>query len=93
MKITNDNLQRLKRNANLAKLYSNVYLRDTENENFRYVKDKFFKHESPDKSALINTGTWLFTTIPEIYANYVGNPYRDYKLDITRATIDYAVLW
>jgi hypothetical protein len=91
MIISQENVDRLLRNSRLLSLYDNTYLRDTDNENFRYVKDKFFKHEDYQKAALINTGVGLFNTVPNILANYVSNPESDEKINLIKATKDYCL--
>jgi hypothetical protein len=90
MKIKLENIQRLNRNASLMSLYNNTYLNDPSNENFVYIRNKFFKHEWFSTSNTLNNWTWLFSTIADVLWNYTGSPY---WLDITKQAIDFNVLW
>jgi len=40
--------------ANLKKLENNTYLKDITNDNYRYIKNKFFLYEDHSKAQLLN---------------------------------------
>jgi len=79
--------------SNLKKLENNLYLRDTENENYKYIKWKFFTYEWEDKAKLMNIGSWLFNTISDIFSYYVGNPSYEFGVMFDDFTRDLVALW
>lgn len=60
--------------SKLKGLETNEYLTDTLNENFLYIKDKFFKNETETKAKLLNVGSWIFGCVSSTYAGYIGTP-------------------
>jgi len=79
--------------SNLKKLENNLYLRDTENENYKYIKNKFFTYDSDEKAKLMNIGSWLFSSISDTLASYVGNPSIDFGVMFDDFTKDLVALW
>jgi len=84
--------------SQLKKLETGQYLTDTDNDNYKYIKDKFFLYESDDKAQLLNVGSGLFTTIPDIFAFYVGTPdidlwcqIDDFQRDLI--TLGFCTIW
>ena len=73
--------QLLAKQANQKKLETNVYLTDITNDNYKYIKSKFFLYDTDSKAQLLNIGSWLFGTVADVLAFYVGSP--DYDFDIT----------
>lgn len=67
--------------AQNKKLETGEYLTDTNNDNYKYIKDKFFLYEDDAKVQLLNIGSGLFTTIADVFAFYVWNP--SIELDVT----------
>jgi hypothetical protein len=57
--------------SQLKKLETGDYLKDINNENFKYIKSKFFLYENIDKVKLLNIGSGLFTTVADVFAFYV----------------------
>jgi len=66
------------RQAENKKLQTGEYLQDVENENFEYIRDKFFSNEKLEKALLLNVGSGIFTTIADVFAFYVGNTDYDF---------------
>lgn len=54
LKLTPNEQDLLYTQAELKKLEDNSYLEDEKNENFQYIKGKFFANESTDKAKLLN---------------------------------------
>jgi len=73
---------------NLKKFMSNKYITDTSNDNFLYIKKKFFDNKESD-TLLLNTGSWLASSVCSTYANYVWTPEMDIKYDIWKNVEDY----
>ena len=91
MKITQENIEWLVRNARLKSLYDNTYLYDENNENFRYIKRRFFRYENYETVCTLNVGTGLFPTVADVSANYTGNPIADNNIDLIDCTRDYNI--
>jgi len=72
--INQNSLSLLATQNSKKKLTTNEYLTDSNNPNFKYIRDKFFNREPVDKVKLLNTGSGLFTTITQTLSFYVGNP-------------------
>ena len=91
MKPSQENINRLKRNADLQSLYDNSYLVNPDNANYTYIKGKFFNNESTATASLLNVGTGLFSTIADVPADYVSNPISDDVVKIIKSSADYKV--
>jgi hypothetical protein len=91
MRLDQENIEWLIRNAKLKSLYDNTYIHDAGNENFKYITQRFFRHESPDTVSVLNVGTGLFSTVVDTPANYTGNPISDDDINITKCTADYKI--
>jgi len=83
----------LYKQSQLKKLQDNSYLTDINNENFLYIKDKFFNWELNSKAQLLNIGSWLFTAVSWSIASYVWEPSLWYDLDISQYVEDFVALW
>ena len=80
--------------SKLKSLETNEYLTDVLNENFGYVRDKFFKRETSDKVKLLNVGSWIFGCIAWTYAGYIGTPEGiDRGTTFTDFSNDLVTLW
>ena len=66
--------QKLYNQSVLKWLETNDYLTDEKNENFMYIKNKFFFWEVVDKVKLLNVGSDIFKTIARTYSSYIGTP-------------------
>lgn len=75
------------------KLITGEYLKDENNENFQYIKGKFFSWETIDKTKTLNTGSGLFESIANILSYYVWNPSVDFKIATQLLVKDYTALW
>lgn len=71
--ITKTEFNRLVEVAQLQNLADNSYLRDVENENFKWIRQQFFYGNKED-TQLFNVGSGLFATIQNVFTNFVGNP-------------------
>ena len=79
--------------SQLKSLQNNSYLTNSNNENFQYIKKKFFSGEVEDKAKLLNVGSGLFSTVSETISYYVGKPQVDISIDIKKYVDDYVALW
>jgi len=77
----------------LSRLWDNTYLTDESNDNFSYIKDKFFYGETTDKVKLLNTGSWLFGSIQSTISFYVWEPEIETKLNLDLFIQDFLALW
>lgn len=94
LNIPKKNQELLVKQANLKKLETWEYLKDKENDNFKYIKNKFFAHETnDDKAKLLNIWCWAFFTVSEVYPSYVGNPSIDFGLMFDDVVKDILCLW
>lgn len=73
MKLNTTTQQQLFIHAELKKLEEWTYLQDVTNENFAFIKGKFFPFDSDDKAKLLNVGSGVFETVTGTIASYVGN--------------------
>jgi len=73
------------------RLITNEYIRDPNNPNFKYIKEKFFYNEPNDKVALLNTGSCLFQSVVDTYSFYVGT--KNDKINYRRFIEDFSVFW
>ena len=82
----------------LKKLETNLYLQDTSNDNYQYIKEKFFLYETDDKCKLLNIWCGIFSTISDVFSFYVGDTDLDIDIsfgDLTRdlTTLGFCVIW
>jgi len=64
----------LARKSQLAKYATNKYLTD-DTPNFRYIKNKFFQRETPEKIEALVVGSGCFSVISNKIANFTGKAY------------------
>ena len=81
------------RQAENKKLQTGEYLQDVENENFEYIRDKFFSNEKLEKALLLNVGSGIFTTIADVFAFYVGNTDYDFWISMDEFVRDMISVW
>jgi len=74
-------------------LQDNSYLTNSNNENFQYIKQKFFNWEEESVAKLLNVGSGLFSTISDTISYYVGKPQIELEIDIRKYVDDYIALW
>jgi len=79
----------LTNNAKLRNYYTWDYLKDTTDENYQYLKDKFFKTDS--MTQLMNVGSWIFTVVPNTLANYVWDPKIDFSINLCDSIKDFVI--
>ena len=82
-------LNQLKNQLRKKRLITNEYLTDETNENFLYIKDKFFKWQDISKVKVLNTWSWLFNWIANILWDYIWNPKMDLEMPIYLIAKDY----
>lgn len=73
MKLNTTTQQQLFKNAELKKLEEWTYLQDENNDNFTYIKGKFFAFDDVEKVQLLNVWSGVFETVTGTIASYVGN--------------------
>lgn len=93
MKLTEEIIYKLSNQAKNRKLITWEYLQDVNNQNFQYIKWKFFNWESDDKVKLLNVWSWLFTAISQTLAYYVWNPTMNKFFPTKKLVEDYVSLW
>lgn len=93
LNISKQTQEQLFAQSQLKKLETWEYLIDESNENFKYIKNKFFLYENVDKAKLLNIGSWLFTTVPDVFAFYIGNPDYDFWVFMDDFARDLISLW
>ncbi len=74
-------------------LQNNTYLTNTSNENYKYIKDKFFYTEDDDKAQLLNVGSGIFSSVSDTISYYVWTPTTELKLELDQYVEDYVALW
>lgn len=79
--------------SQLKSLQNNSYLKDTNNENFLYIKDMFFYNETEDKVKLLNMGSGIFSSVSSTISHYVWKPTTDLNINIKKYTEDYIAMW
>lgn len=101
LKVSSYNIDKLQLQADLKKYETNEYLIRDNNAadnsdyslQFSYIKNKFFYWESEQKASLLNTWSNLFSTISDIYSDYVSCPVRSLSESIHKLTKDFVALW
>ena len=93
MNLTLKEISLLQLQAGKKKLPTNEYLTDTNNENFKYIKSKFFFGEKNEKVQLLNTGSGLFSSICTTISSFVGSPVIDLDFPTKLLVTDYLNLW
>lgn len=93
LNISTQDQQLLYKQSQLKKLETNQYLVDVDNENYKYIKSKFFQYELDEKCKLLNIGSWLFSTISDVFAFYTGNPSYDFGVQMVDFVRDMVSLW
>jgi hypothetical protein len=73
----------LYKQSQLKRLETNQYLVDLENENYKYIKQKFFQYELDSKCQLLNIGSGIFSTISDVFAFYTGNSDYDFGVNMS----------
>jgi len=72
---------------------TNEYLANEQDENFKYIKSKFFNWQSTDTAKILNVGSWLFEAISDTYSYYVWSPIWSLGIDLSEATKDFFANW
>ena len=92
MKLNEDIISRLSKQVQNKKLITGEYLTDEKNENFQYIKWKFFAWETVEKAKILNTGSWLFTAVSDVVSYYVWNPSLDLEFPTKKIVEDFESL-
>jgi len=83
---------KLANQSRLKDLYTNDYLNDEYNQNFKIINDLYFNNNS-NRCKLFNVWTNLFSTVADTISNFVWSPYMDIKLNLNKYTIDLLSVW
>lgn len=83
----------LVKQSELKKLETNQYLHDVNNDNFQYIKGKFFALDNDDKCKLLNVWSGIFSTVSDVMAFYTGNPSYDFEVNMNEFVKDITTLW
>lgn len=75
--------------SRLKDLYTNDYLNDEYNDNFKTIKELFFNN-SIIRTKQFNVGTNMFSTVSDTLSAFVGNPITDINVNIDKQVIDYS---
>ena len=84
--------QDLEKQVIQKRLITNEYLKDPNNENYKYIQEKFFKWQE-DKTNILNTWSWLFSSVAQVMSNYVWDIISDLDFPIQKVVEDYVCLW
>lgn len=87
--LTRDIINQLTSQEQKKKLSTWEYLDDLNNENFKYVADKFFKKETDEKKRTLNVWSGVFETITWVYSSFVGNPLFPVNINLKLAVDDF----
>lgn len=90
--ISKTEFNRLVEVSQLQNLCDNSYLKDEENENFKWIKQHFFYGDKND-TKLFNVWSWLFWAIQNVFTSFVGNPNIWKKFNISERVNDYIATW
>lgn len=90
--ITKTEFDRLVETSQLQNLCDNSYLKDENNDNFKWICQQFFYGDKSD-TKLFNVGSGLFSSIQTIFTNFVGNPNIWKEFDISEYMNDYIATW
>lgn len=91
MLVSRTEFERFTENAILKSIAEDKYLEDEENPNFVWMKERFFD-KSVSKTHLLTVSSWLWKSISDTVAYYVGEPSIEYDMDWNNITIDYEAL-
>lgn len=86
--ISKTEFDRLVKVSELQSFGDNTYLRDVNNENFKWICRQFFYGDEPD-TKLFNVGSGIFGTVQTVFSNFVGNPNVGKEFDIAQWVNDY----
>lgn len=90
--LTTQEQNKLVQQSKLKDLYTNDYLNDENNENFKIISELYFNNKK-DRTKLFNVGTNLFSTITDTIANFVWSPSIDIQLYLPDYTKDLVSIW
>ena len=72
---------------------TNEYLINEQDENFKYIRSKFFALQSTKTTKTLNVGSGLFEAISDTYKYYVWSPVGALSIDLTQSTNDFFSNW
>lgn len=92
MVLNNDIIDLLAEQSSKKKLITGQYLTDPNNDNFQYIKRKFFPLEPVNKVTTLVSGSGLFESVSNTIAFYVGNPTTQFNFPTQQLVKDFLVL-
>lgn len=86
--MTSTEQEQLTLQAQLKDFYTNDYLEDTSNDNFKLISGLFF-NDDVSKTKSYNIGTNIFTTISDTLTFFIWNPITDINVSVTPMVRDF----
>jgi len=83
---------KLANQSRLKDLYTNDYLNDEYNENFKIISELYF-NKNNNRAKLFNVWTNLFSTVTDTITNFVWTPFMDIKINLQKYTQDLISVW
>jgi len=90
--ITKDMINVLADQIAKKKLATGEYINDELNENFQYIRNKFYPNETIKKVQTLVSGSGLFESIANTLAYYVGNPTVQFFFPTNKLVKDFVAL-
>lgn len=75
------------------KLVTGKYVNDPLNDNFQYIKWKFYPNEELKKVQTLVSGSGLFEAVANTISYYTGNPKTNFFFPTNNLAKDYCALW
>lgn len=91
--ITKDMINVLADQSAKKKLITGKYVNDSLNDNFQYIKWKFYPNEELKKVQTLVSGSGLFESIANTVSYYIGNPKTNFFFPTANLAKDYCALW
>ncbi len=90
--ITKDMINVLSDQSAKKKLITGEYVNDELNDNFQYIKQKFYPNEPIKKVQTLVSGSGLFESVANTIAYYVGNPSTTFDFPTNKLVKDFLAL-
>lgn len=91
--ITKDMINVLADQSAKKKLITGKYINDTLNENFQYIKGKFYPNEDLKKVQTLVSGSGVFESVANTISYYMGNPKTNFFFPTMSLARDFCALW
>jgi len=75
------------------KLVTWQYVNDLLNDNFNYIKNKFYPNEDTKKVQTLVSGSGLFESVANTISYYAGNPKTNFFFPTGKLVRDFCALW